>query len=93
METALDFKVLTITVSTTGGPISANEPCTRVILHPFQAHADSGIIYIGKSGVSTSDGYPLHGGDTLEMRYFGNLNQIHAIGSTSGLKLSCMILK
>ena len=61
---------------------SGSEPIANdvVINGPVEIHAlpaNGGLIYIGSSDVSASNGYPLAAGDELRIAFVANLNQLY----------------
>jgi len=52
---------------------------------PIEIHADpgnGGIIYVGSSDVSASNGFPLAAGDILRIAFVSNLNQLYYYSSS-----------
>ena len=53
---------------------------------------NAGSIFIGKAGVTTSNGFELQPGDDLGTVPFENLNQVYAVAANGGDKLSYLVL-
>lgn len=83
-------------VTTSEIQISASAPtdCVRVKIKALTTNG--GVVYIGKTGVLTTTGYPLGAGQETEIvgDYAGNIDatQLYAIGSagTQAVAISCV---
>ncbi len=88
----------TTTVSTSGGEQKLSNTTSRVRWIKVKAlAANSGIVYFGDSGVTTTNGYELSAGNSLEINFADvggsvTFNTLYVDAATNGDKLSWIAL-
>lgn len=89
LETADELKAGLVTVADTteAAIIDSSVPVKHFVRVKALASNSTNMVYLGGVGVTTTTGYQLAAGEFVDIQV-SDVNLIHAIGSTSGLKVS-----